>query len=264
MRPALPVVLATLTLALGSSQARAQEASAEGLDGGGIRAPKLAVVVVGDPDPELQAAALRVERAVGERLRAPFDPGLRAALRGAPGEGEDGLEEVRRERRRLGLDEARDTALLASLGRRAGAQAVASIRAGARAPELSVLDVEAAALYEGTLELPSSLSDALIARFVVRRAQASGQRREAEAQATRPVAETPGPELPAPALPSTDPAGPSLEEPAIPPTEPDFFERFWPYMVAGALLAGMITAIALTSGGSSGADQPVLRFGPPR
>ncbi|HJK89610.1 MAG TPA: hypothetical protein RMH26_02650, partial [Polyangiaceae bacterium LLY-WYZ-15_(1-7)] len=61
----------------------------------------MAVVVTGDPDGLLQDAAQRLERALEGRVVLPSDPGLRAALRGEPGE-DDGLERVRRERRRLG------------------------------------------------------------------------------------------------------------------------------------------------------------------
>lgn len=210
-------------------------------------APKIAVVVVGDPDPSLREAARRIERAVDGRLRVPFDPGLRAALRGEPGETDDGLEEVRRERRRLGLEEDRDAALLSALGRRAGAVALAVVRADTEGPEVLVLDVRNAAFFEGELALAADLSDEQLARFVVRRVRVSTRGAE-----------------PAPAVPSPTEAGaaaataPSPEEPA---PQPDFFEQFWPYLVAGALLAGMITAIVLTQS-SDGASQPVLRFVP--
>jgi hypothetical protein len=223
------------------------------------QAPKLAVVVVGDPDPPLRAAALRVERAVVGRLRAPFDPGLRAALRGEPGEADDGLGEVRRERRRLGLDEARDAPVLAALGRRAGARVVAAVRSGNDGPVLMVLDVEASAFYEGSIPLGASTPDARIARFLMRRARASqrGPRVPAPAEPSASAEE-----LPAPTLPPA--AAEPLPEPEAPPArQPDFFEQFWPYLVAGALLAGMITAIALTSSGPNAIEQPALRFVPP-
>lgn len=211
-------------------------------------APKIAVVVVGDPDPILRAAARRVERAVEGSLRLPFDPGLRRALRGEAGEAGDGLEEVRRERRRLGLEEDRDAALLAALGRRAGASALAVVRAGPQEPELLVLDVRNAAFFEGELTVSADLQGNRLARFVTRRAHAA-------ARGALP-ADVPSPAEAAVAASITDSS--PAEEPA---QQPELFEQIWPYLVAGALLAGMITAIVLTSE-DSGADQPVLRFVP--
>ncbi len=73
------------------------------------RTPRVAVVVAGDPDPETVTAAEAVEIALAEETRVtlPSDAALRGALRGE-GETGDGLDEVRAERRRLGLGEARD------------------------------------------------------------------------------------------------------------------------------------------------------------
>jgi hypothetical protein len=238
--------------------------------------PKTAVVVVGDADPALQAAALRVERAISHELRLPADPGLRAALRGEVGSPDDGLDEVRRSRRRLGLDEARDAAALATLGRQAGAQAVTVVRSDeSGAPSLTVLDVASRRLYEGSLSLTADITDQRIARFVARRARTSqasaagGGREGGPASSggadSLGAAATPASTLPEPTLPPATPVpSPALPptSPDAPPPEPDFFEQFWPYLVAGALLAGMITAVALTSSGTSAADQPVLRFVP--
>src|SRR5690606_3020975 len=104
--------------------------------------------------------ARRARRSPRQRRRPPRpkqprppDPGLRAALRGEPGETDDGLEEVRRERRRLGLEEDRDAALLSALRRRAGAVALAVVRADTEGPEVLVLDVRNAAFFEGELAL---------------------------------------------------------------------------------------------------------------
>ena len=210
------------------------------------QAPKIAVVVTGDPDEALVAAARRVERAIEGRLRVPFDPGLRAALRGEPGEDDDGLEGVRRERRRLGLEEDRDASLLSRLGRRAGASAVVVVRAGAAAPEVLVLDVRNAAFFEGELALAADVPDARVARFVERRASVSAR-----------GGELPGSAVPSPTEAAAAATAPTPEQPA----QPDFFEQFWPYLVAGLLLVGMITAIVLTST-APGSDQPVLRFVP--
>ncbi len=206
--------------------------------------PKLAVVVAGDPDPQLREAARRVERASGEHLRLPFDPGLRAALRGEPAEGDDGLEDARRERRRLGGDEARDAPVIAALGRRAGADVVGVVRAGEDGPELVVLDVRHAAFFEGTLALSADVADARIARFVRSRARASAR----GAEAPEAAAGTPAPEG-------------ATDGTAQPARQPDFFEQFWPYFVAGGLLAALLIGIAVTSA-TAGSNTPVLRFVP--
>jgi hypothetical protein len=205
------------------------------------------VVLVGDPDPRMRDLARRVDRALAPALRRPFDPGLRAALRGEPGD-DDGLGEVRRERRRLGLGEAHDAPVLATLGRRAGAVAVAVVRAGDEGPELVVLDVRAAQFFEGALPLSASVTPERLAGFVGRRARVS-QRGAAGA------APVPPPEAAAAAAATPPPAEDEPEE------EPGFFEQYWPYMVAAVLLGGMIAAIAATSAADS-PDQPVLRFVP--
>ncbi len=206
--------------------------------------PKIAVVVAGDPDDALRHAAVRVERAVGGYLRLPFDPSLRAALRGEPGTTEDGLDEVRRERQRLGLGETSDAPVLASLGRRAGAVAVGVVRSGAEGPELVVLDVRNAAFFEGSIALAGA-HDENIAEFASRRTTVAAR----GAAIAEPV------HAQAPSAATHVDAEPEEEH------QPDFFEQFWPYFVAGALLLGMVIAIAVTSA-SDGSSQPVLRFVP--
>ena len=206
---------------------------------------KVAVIVVGDPDDRMRSLARRIDEALEPTLRRPFDPGLRAALRGDPGQDDDGLEEVRRDRRRLGAGESRDAPIVSSLARRAGALVVALVRHGDEGPELVMVDVRSAAYYEGAMPLSGTATDERILAFVTRRARAS-QRRVAV-----------DPELVAEQAPvdETTPAEPEEEE------EPDFFEQYWPYFVAAALLAGMIAAIAATSA-TDGSSQPVLRFVP--
>src|SRR5690606_23725623 len=136
---------------------------------------------------------------------------------------DDGLEEVRRERRRLGWGEARDAPILAALGRLAGARAVAIVRAGDDGPEVLVLDVANGAFFEGALALRGA-SDARIARFVGARARAAGRAAPPPEQAARAASEgaTEGPPEPQPAR------------------QPDIWEQIWPYLVAGGLLAALL------------------------
>ncbi|MEC7523128.1 MAG: hypothetical protein VYE22_24835 [Myxococcota bacterium] len=205
------------------------------------------MILVGDPSPPLRALAARVDASLTAPLSRPFDPGLRRALRGEPGEDDDGLSEIRRERRRLGLGETHDAPILAQLGRRAGARAVAVVRLADDGPELVVLDVRARAFYEGRLQLTEDVPERRVARFVGRRARV-----------TTPAAPSPAEVAAESAEARPDPLAPSPEEEE---GEPGFFEQYWPYFAAALLLGGMITAIAVTSAADA-PDQPVLRFVP--
>lgn len=207
-------------------------------------APKVAVVVVGDPDDHLRGLARRVDDALEPTLRRPFDPGLRAALRGEPGEAGDGLDEVRRDRRRLGGAEATDAPVLAALGQRAGALVVGVVRATADGAELVVLDVHHGAFYQGALPLEASTEPGRITRFLHRRARAA-----AHVEAIDPAS------VAAQSPPDETPEEPEEDD------EPDFFEQYWPYMIAALLLGGMIAAIVAVQA-SEQPTQPVLRFVP--
>ncbi|MFK7991213.1 MAG: hypothetical protein AB8I08_34675 [Sandaracinaceae bacterium] len=209
----------------------------------GESGPKLAVVLVGDPDERLRSWASRVEEALSPAFERPFDPMLRSALRGGLGDPEDGFAEVRRERRRLGLSEAEDVPVLVRLGRRAGAVAIAVVRRGAEGPELVVLDVRHASFFEGSLVL-SDTSPARVRRFVGPRARSSSRGAAALPPVSAPAAAT-----------EPDPEGEGEED------EPDFFERYWPYGAALVLLGAFVAIIAATAS-TDGGDQPVLRFVP--
>lgn len=218
------------------------------------RLPKVAIVVVGDPDPILVAAALDIEArlVLTADVRVPTDAALRAALRGEAGRGDDGLEEVRRERRRLGLGEARDAPILARLGRRAGAVLVIAVRQGDRGPEAVGLDVRSAQFFDGFLLVEEEDPDA-IARFVRRRARAAARRTAASATGERPTDR-----------PSTEPSGEARDRPgphAAPPQR-DWLEENWAYLVAGGLLAAAITFVVVTSVTDDESAPPVLRFQP--
>ena len=218
-------------------------------------APKIAVVVLGDPDDELRARAMELEDALAEsgEVRVPSDPGLRAALRGeAPSAEDDGLERVRAERRRVVLEDLSavgesDMRALRALGRSSGATAVVVLRRSeAGAIEALVMDVGRRALYEGEV----ATDDLEAARaFVVGRVRSAAR---AAARGEGPVA----PERPAEA--DTSPA----EQPATPVDEEEedggIFSE-WPFIVAGVLLAGFVLFLVLDD---EPAEQgpPVLRF----
>lgn len=211
--------------------------------------PKVAVLVVGDADPTLVRAAERLEALVEQspRLRQPVDAALRGALRGAQGSSEDGYAGVRRQRRSLGMSESEDIPALTQLGRRTGAIALVLVRSRGGEAEMVMYNVEAAAFYSGFLLVTNETSDPQIGRFISRRTQAT-------LAAVDPAASS--------APPSEQALGPTEDEPEEERDEVlAFFEQAWPFMVAGALLVGLVTAILLTQGTDAPAA-PVLRFGP--
>lgn len=251
---ATPVAAQDAETEAGAGTGAGEDTGADTGAGTGTTAPKVAVVLAGDPDPAMRSLARRVDDAIEGTLRRPFDPGLRAALRGEPGQGDDGLGGVRRERRRLGLGEARDAPVLAQLGRQASAVAVAVVRSGSEGPELVMLDVGAGAFFEGTLQLDESVADARVVGFVARRARAAA-RRTADPTVAAEARVPDAPEGPNPLADVEDGETGEDEE------EPDLFEQIWPYLVAGALLAGMLTAIGIVAA-TDDQPQPVLRFVP--
>lgn len=223
-------------------------------------APKVAVVVIGDPDEGLRAAAQRVEAAIGGAgLSVPSDPALRRALRGeaAPRE-PDGLERVRRERRRLGLSERDDLPVLRAIGRMAGAAAVAAVRRRAGDLELVVLDVSRGGFFEGELDAAAA-SAASIGRFVQARARAAARRPAAEeraAQTDRAGATQASP--PASVDAAEDAGGDAAAGAGEGDDDGGFFDE-WPLLVAGALLVGAILFFTL-DGEAEATGPPVLRF----
>lgn len=278
--------------ALPAGGAHAQPAAAD------VAAAKVAIVVVGDADARMRAAAVRVEEALlaDGALTLAADLGLRAALRGeaAPAE-DDGLGTVRRTRRALGLGEVEDAPNLARLGRMAGAALVVAVRADGRGGvELVTLQVAAAQFYEGELDAERSTAER-IARAVLRRARhAASATGTGTAAATEAAAATESGTA-AGAASATDTAtaadapnatarrprvGRSTAHPAdarrarrpapsaaiaadTPEEEKTFLEKSWPYFVAGALLAGFVTYLLIDArSGNEPAQTPVLRFSP--
>ncbi|UJR80521.1 hypothetical protein [Sandaracinus amylolyticus] len=213
-------------------------------------APKVAVIVVGDPDPVLVASAVEIEArlALSGDLRLPSDTALRAALRGDAGAPEDGLDEVRRERRRLGLGESSDAPVLGRLGRRAGAVLVLALREGAEGPEAVALDVRTGQFFEGTLPL-AEIDPERVVSFVTRRARVAA-RGAVAAPAEPETTELPAPEVPTAATQATEPED-----------EPDWFEQNWPYFAAGGLLAAAIVFVVVVAA-DGGDPPPMLRFQP--
>ena len=217
------------------------------------RPPKVAIVIAGDPDPTTIAAATSLETVLASEagVTMPSDPAMRAALRGE-GTG-DGLDDVRSERRRLGLGEARDITVLTILGELASADLVLVVRASHGTPSATAFDVLRRSFYDGVIAL-SPIDDAEARHFIVRRAR----------RAARPLTEsemtaTPPPEPPPVVDPATAVPPEAIAPDATPEHQPDFFEQYWPYFAAGALLVGAVVFIVLATQNSS-TPPPVLRF----
>jgi hypothetical protein len=208
--------------------------------------PRVAVVLIGDANEESRAAAARVERALAERVELPADAGLRASLVGA--ESEHAIAPVVRDRRALGGAEAEDVPLLAALGDRADVVLLLVVRTRAGVREVVAFDVRHRAFFEGALALDERLDDERMLRFVRARARAARSEvappgalsSEEEQRVARAVAPRP------------DPTGEQ---------QPDWLENNWPYLLAGALLAGAAAFVIVYTVEDQGVT-PMLRFRP--
>jgi len=234
-------------------------------------APKVAVVVSGDPAPDLRALAQRLDARGREldSLRWPSDPGLPPALRGeqAPTV-DDGLAALRALRRRLGWDADQDAQTLRRIGRGVGVHALGVLRAEGNATLLEVYDVGAGQFYEETLTLDADSVEEALA-FIVRRAassqrRASGSPGAAQTQAHASPASVPSPEQAASA---SEPSSGSSHEAQTHADEPRpvraWFRHNWAYLVGGALLAAIGVGYAVSAGGGGGGSgTPSLRFRP--
>jgi len=206
--------------------------------------PKIGFVVAGDPDETLRNTTVFIEQeAILGGMEAPSDPALRAAMRGETPAEEDGLGRLRSIRRGLGLDPRKDHASYQRIGLIAGADALVVVRR--QGPILvEVFDVAAAQFYEGVLEFDSSTPEQRVS-FIQSRAE-QAQLRWSE---------------PPPPPPS---AKPKVNEPEGKEDSraKKRWKKAWPYVVAGALLAGGVTYLIIDRRSDPDAGIPLLRFTP--
>ena len=208
--------------------------------------PKIGTVVAGDPDETLRQTAAFVEsEVVVAGLRTPTDPVLRAAMRGDPITSDDGLDGLRSIRRGLGFDPRKDLDAYKRIGIIAGADALVVVhREGDILIE--VFDVSAAQFYEGTLKFDDSSTVDRV-KFIKSRAE-QAQLRWAE----------PPPPPPAAAAPAVN----ETEKPADESRAKRRIKKAWPYLLAGALLAGAVTYLIIDRRSTDEVRPPLLRFTP--
>lgn len=201
---------------------------------------RVAVVLVGDPDPARRSAAEALDRELAELgLQRLEDSAMRAALLGqaAP---DDGLERLHASRRRLLFEEDLAPTLL-ELGRRLRVDVLVVVRAVEPA-RVAVFDVAAAAFYE---DEPLLAPSADAARFVRRAARASERRRTRPAEVARAESASP-----------TEPLGDT-----IPPAR-RWLKQNWAYLVGGALLVAVVVGFVWRGRRNDEAPPPLLRFRP--
>ena len=227
--------------------------------------PKVAIVVVGDPDRRILEAASRLEvwLDADEHTTEVSDPSLRQALLGQTQEG-DGLDSLRGRRRSLGLDEPTDLHTLQAVGAAAGSDLLLTLRLRGGAIECEAFDVRAGAFFEGRIAVAESADDEL-ERFVVPRANAAARRTERQLSRPSERVVSQNDEAPAQVDPPLETAASPEKKAARPESTDDpvmrFLRRHWPYFVAGALAATAGTILVVT-GLSPDPAPPQLLFRP--
>jgi hypothetical protein len=246
----MPWWLAIAGVLLAAAPTSAQEASADTAP----LPPKVAVVVAGDPDDTLREIATFLETECKlSGLRTPTDQTLSGAMRGEPATDEDGLEGLRSIRRGLGLDPAKDLESYKRIGMTAGADALVVLRRQG-VVSIEVFDVSAAQLYEGTLGFAQSTSEQRL-RFIRSRAIQAQLRWSAPPSGPAEAA-------PAETKPETEQAEQGKKDEREESRAKRRWKKAWPYVVAGALLAGGVTYLIIDRRRDDEVGPPLLRFRP--
>lgn len=215
------------------------------------RAPRVATVLVGDPEPVRRARAAELDaRLGGVGLRRLDDPAMRAALLGDVRE-DDGLERLHAARRRL-LFEDDPAEALRDLGARLRVDALVVVRA-ADPIRIAVFDLAAGAFYEDE----PTLDDLDAAAAFVRRAARAAARRASAPQASAPspaeaAAASSGAATGTPAATAADTRRPARR----------WLRSNWAFLVAGALLVGVVTGFIVRGRRQDDDPPPILRFRP--
>ena len=242
------------TLDVRSDHSQERTASTEAMEPSrSVAPPKAVVIVVGDPDDSLRDVARSLDEALAElpQLIVPTDAGLRLALRGEPDPiVDDGLGRVRSLRRSVGVSPADDVRALQQLGRLVGADVVVVVKRDQGEARVEVMDVAEGRFFQDRPSIGETpIFVARAARGARRRARASAS---GAAETQRNAAE-PSPAAARPRdLAPVDPVAPIAPIAPIAPEEPDgappvrtWFRKNWAYLVAGALLGGVIVGFAI-------------------
>jgi hypothetical protein len=208
---------------------------------------RVAVVLVGDPNDAARAAAASIEDAVRGIFTIPSDAALRASLVGAAGD--DLIAPVVRDRRALGASERDDLPLLGALGDRADVALLLVVRSRAGRRELVGFDVRHRGFFEGAVDLDPRPEPGRVVRFVRSRGRAALSAFAGPERSATPPARTAAGNL-------------GLRDAAREPREePEWIEANWPFLLAGALLAGAAAFVVVYTTSDS-TQAPMLRFRP--
>jgi hypothetical protein len=201
-----------------------------------------------EPEPaRARAAAASIEDAVRGIFTIPSDAALRASLVGAAGD--DLIAPVVRDRRALGASERDDLPLLGALGDRADVALLLVVRSRAGRRELVGFDVRHRGFFEGAVDLDPRPEPGRVVRFVRSRGRAALSAFAGPERSATPPARTAAGNL-------------GLRDAAREPREePEWIEANWPFLLAGALLAGAAAFVVVYTTSDS-TPAPMLRFRP--